>query len=93
MTGERVRAPAEGAIDSDIPNQSAEKKSRLGDLHLAFVTDKHVVKGHAKWWRSDMKDKVDTQARKDLGAPFGMDGGVPVLSASVAGGRNRSVGL
>ena len=49
-TGERGRAHsidirrAEGVLDSDIHTQSIYKKSRLEDLHLAFVMEKGVVK-------------------------------------------------
>ena len=39
----------EWVMGSDIPIQSADKKGRLGDLHLAFVTDKAEVNGHARW--------------------------------------------
>ena len=30
-------------MESDIPTQSMDKKSRLGDLHLAFVMDTDVA--------------------------------------------------
>ena len=43
LTRKRGRATVEGVMDSDIPTQSAEKKSRLGDLHLAFVMDNEVA--------------------------------------------------
>ena len=69
-----------------------EKQFRLGDLHPAFVKDKDADKGHAQWWRSDMKDKIDTETRKDSGASPAMVGGGPVLSAWGAGGRNRILG-
>ena len=36
-------------MDSDIPAKSMGKTSRLGDLRLAFATDKEVVKEHAQW--------------------------------------------
>ena len=64
----------------------------MGDLRLAFATDEDVVKGHAQWWRSDTKEKIDTQNRKDLGASFAMGGGGPVLSAWVAEKCNRAPG-
>ena len=69
-----------------------EKQFRLGDLHPAFVKDKDADKGHAQWWRSDTKGKIDTETRKDSGASPAMVGGGPVLSAWGAGGRNRILG-
>ena len=47
--GKRERAPVEGAMDSDIPTQSIDKKSRLGcdgaqSPRPAPVMDKEVVK-------------------------------------------------
>ena len=36
MAGEGKRAPAEGAMDSDMPTQPIDKKSRLGELRLAW---------------------------------------------------------
>ena len=53
LAGRRVRAPVEGAMDSDIPTQSIER-SRLGDLHLAFAGDE-VVKDNAQWRQPEMK--------------------------------------
>ena len=38
LAGIRERASVEEVMDSVVPNQSADKKCRLGDLHLAFVT-------------------------------------------------------
>ena len=92
LTGKRERAPAEGALDSDIPNQSVEKICRLGDCHLAFVTDKDVAKEHARRRRSDMTEKIDTQTRQDRGASFVMDRGGPVLSGQVAEAHTRVFG-
>ena len=63
-----------------------------GDLHLAFLADKEVVKENAQWRHSGAKDKIDTQTRKDPGASFIMDSGGPVLSAWVAGERSRVLG-
>ena len=37
--GKRKRAPAEGAMDSDVPTQSIDKKSRMGELRLALGPD------------------------------------------------------
>ena len=39
-----------------------------------------------------MKEKIDTQARMDTGASSVLDSGGPVLSACVAGERNRILG-
>ena len=79
-------------MGSNVPNQSAEKKSLLGDRHLAFVSDKDVAKGHSQWWRSDITEKIGTQTREDPGASSVMDGAGPVLSARVAGECNRVLG-
>ena len=80
-TGKCGRAPAEGLMYSDAPSPSVEKKCRLGDLLLAFASDKGVLKGPAKWWRSDMKERIDSQTRKYPGASSVMDDGRPVLFA------------
>ena len=74
-----------GVIDSAIPTLSVAEKCVVGDLHLAFFVDKEVVKGHAQWWRSEMKEKIDTQTRKGSGAPFLLGDGGPVLSLGVSG--------
>ena len=58
--GRRERAPVEGVVDSDIPIQSTDRNSRLGDLHLAFVMGKEVAKEPAQWWQLNMKGKIDT---------------------------------
>ena len=50
------------------------------------------MKQHAQWWRSDMKDKICTQTRKDSGASFLTDGWGPALSARVAEECNRISG-
>ena len=92
LTGERERAPVEWVMDSDIPTQSVDTKCRVGDLHLAFFADKEVVKEHAQRWRSDMREKIDAQTRKDPGVSFVMGGGVPVLSAWVAEECSRVLG-
>ena len=73
----RERAPVGGVMDSAIPTQSTDKKSRLGDHPLAFVMDKEVVKGHAQWRRPEMKAKSGTQTRMDPGASAIVDGGGP----------------
>ena len=36
VAGKRKRAPAEGAMDSDMPPQPIDKKSRMGELRLAL---------------------------------------------------------
>ena len=79
-------------MGSDIPTQSADKNSRLGDNHLAFVMDKDVPKERAQWSRPDMKDKIVTQTRKDPAASFVLDSGGPVLSARAAEERKRILG-
>ena len=87
--GKRGRAPAEGAMDSDIPTQQIDKMSRLGELQLALVMDKEVVKEHAQWSQPEMKEKIGTQTRMDPDASFMVDGGGPVLSGRIAEERNR----
>ena len=91
-TGRRERAPVEGVMGSGIPTQSANRKSRSGDLRLAIVTGKEVAKGHAQCRRTEMKDKIDTQTRMDPGASFFLDGGGPALSTWVAEERDRILG-
>ena len=71
LAGKRKRAPVEEVTDSDIPIQSTDKASRLGDLHVAFVMDEEVVKEHAQWRQTEMKEKVDTQTRMAPGRPDG----------------------
>ena len=75
LTGKRGWTPAEGVMDSDVPTQSVDKRIMLGDLHLAFVTDKDVVKERAQWRRSDMKDKIDTQTRMERKSAVAVWGG------------------
>ena len=48
LAGKRERARVDGLMDSDIPTQSAYKKSRLGDHHLNFTADKEVAKEQFK---------------------------------------------
>ena len=79
-------------MGSDVHIQSAGEKYKLGDLHLAFVMDKVVAKERAHWWRPDMKDKRNTDTRKDPGASFVMNEGGPALFAWVAEERNRNLG-
>ena len=79
-------------MDSDTPTQSADKKGRVGDLRLAFVTDKEVVKGHACWRRWHMKEKIRAQTRMGAGASFALGGGGPVLSGWAAEERTRISG-
>ena len=50
------------------------------------------MKGHAQWWHSELKEKIDTQTRKDPGMPPAMGGGGPVLSEWVADERNHVLG-
>ena len=92
LAGKRERAPVEGAIDSDTPTQSIDKKSRLSDLHLAFVMDEEAAKEHAQWRQLELKEKIDTQIRLAPGAWVFVDGGEPVLSARVAEERDRILG-
>ena len=79
-------------MDSDIPTQSVDNKSLLGNLHLAFVMDKAVVEEHAQWWQRGMRAKIDAQTRMDPGASFLVDGEKPALSAWIAEDPNRILG-
>ena len=36
VAGKRKRAPAEGAMDSDMPTQPIGEKSRMGEIRLAL---------------------------------------------------------
>ena len=47
ISGKGGRAPVDGVLGSDIPTQSPGEGCRVGDLHLAFVVGKGVVKVHA----------------------------------------------
>ena len=47
--GKRERAPVDRAMDPQTRTQSLGKKCRVGDLHLAFVAEKKVVKEHVHW--------------------------------------------
>ena len=58
---------------------------------MASVAGKEVVKEHAQWRHSDMKDKIYSLIRKDHGASFISGGGDPVLSAGVAEECNRDL--
>ena len=79
-------------MGSDIPTQSIDKKTRQGELRLAFASDTEVVKEHAQWWQLKMLTKIDTQTRMGPGAPFMVTGGGPVWSARVAEVRDRTSG-
>ena len=79
-------------MDSDVRTQPIRRGCRAGDLRLAFVADKEIVKVHAQWWHSGMKGGIDAQARKDPGAQSVADGGGSVLFARVAEARNRVLG-
>ena len=68
--------PVEGVMDSDFPSQSADRKCRAANLHLAGVADKEVMKEHAHWEHAQLR-----HTRKDPGASFVMYGGGPVPSA------------
>ena len=92
LTVKRGRAPVKGVMDSYIPTLSIDEENRLGDLHLAVVTDKAAAKEHAHWWQPAMREKIDTQTRIDPSAPFLVGGGGKALSAWVAEERNRISG-
>ena len=62
------------------------------DLHLAFLTEKEVVKKHAQWRYFEMEKEIGAQSRKDPGAPSVIDGGGHVLSAWVTEECNRVSG-
>ena len=49
VTGKRERAAAQGAMDSDVPRQTQEKRCRVGDIHPALFADKEKVMGHVQW--------------------------------------------
>ena len=85
MAEKRERADVAGAMDSNTPTQSIDKKSRLEDPHVACAMEKEVAREREKV----MKDKIDTQTRMDPGASLTADGGGPVLSAWVAEECNR----
>ena len=92
VTGKSERAPAQEATESDIPNQTQEKRRRKGNLRLAFVANTEVVTGYGQWWHPEMKSRLDTQARKDLSRSVVADGTGAVMSAWVAEERNRMRG-
>ena len=92
LAGTRERAPVVGVMDSDIPTQSSEKKSRLGDLHLAFVMNQEVVKERAQWRRPELGEKIETYTRLGPGASVFVGGGRAVLSAWAAEECNRILG-
>ena len=45
VPGERERAPAQEVIDSDIPNQTQDRRRRVDVLHVAFIAEKEIVNG------------------------------------------------
>ena len=49
INGKSKRAPAEGVMDSDIPNQPPGKERRARNLHLASVADEEVMMERAQW--------------------------------------------
>ena len=80
LAAKRERAPVEEAMASDILIQPLDKKSRLADLPLAFVTDKEEVKEDVQWRQPGMEGKIGTHSRTDPGAPLSVDGAGPALS-------------
>ena len=89
INGKRVRALTKGVMDSDVPTHLLGKRRRVGNPHLAFVAEKEGAMDCAKWQHTKMREKLDTQLRKDPSAPFVNDGRGSVLSASAAEERNR----
>ena len=73
--GIRKRAPVEGATDSRIPAQSSGKRRRMRAPYVVFMKEKKVAKGHAQWWRSDLKRKIDTESRDCPALPCALDAG------------------
>ena len=69
-----------------------ERRPRSAVLGIALAGYSEVVKEHAQWRHSDMKEKIDTQTREGPGASLVMDGGGPVLAASFAEECNRVSG-
>ena len=78
-----------GVKDSDTHTQSLGKKYRVGDLNLASVAGKEGVEEDAQWWHCEVKEKIDTQSRKDPSAPPEIDGERSALSAWDAEQRSR----
>ena len=92
LAGKREQPPVEGAMDSDVPTQSIDRESRLGDIRPACVMEGEVVKARAQWWRRAMKKKSDTLTRMDPRAPWAVNSGGPAFSAWAAEERNRILG-
>ena len=65
---------------------SQEKRCRVEALRLASVADKEVARGHAQWWRLELKSRLDATQSS-------VAGGVgAAISAWVAKERNRVSG-
>ena len=62
-------------MDSDIPTQSADKTCRVGDAHLALVSDKGVLNEQVQWRHPEINGKIVMQTRQDPGASPTLDGG------------------
>ena len=75
--GKRGRAPVDVVENSDVPLGSQEKRRRVGDLHVASVAGREVVKWHAQWRNPDWKSMLDaTQASEAEGADNATSGWV-----------------
>ena len=92
LAGKRARAPVEGVMDSDTPIQAIDKRSRLGEHHLAFVMDKEVLREHVQRWQRAFEEKIESQTRSAPGASIFVDRGGPVLFARGAKERDLILG-
>ena len=63
VSANRDREPADVGENTDESIRNQGKRCCAGDPHLAFVSDKDVVKGYAQLWNPDLKSRSDaTQA-------------------------------
>ena len=86
LPGEWSRAVADAVETSEERLGKQVKRSRLGDLHVASVADKEVMKGHAPWWT------LDSQARWDATHSTAGEGVNDAIYAWIAEERNRVFG-
>ena len=51
----------------DVPPAARGKRCRASHLHLALAADLRIVKEHAQWWGSGMKERWDITPASPVG--------------------------
>ena len=76
LAGKRDRALVDTVGKSEGLLRTQEKRSRVGDLYLAFVLDKEVAMEHAHWWNPALKARWNATHASAAG---GVDAAISAL--------------